>query len=216
MPSALGRILVTPRSLTIDGDGSPLLEPLRRAGYEVITGRPGHTPSATELRALLPGVVGWLAGVEPITADLLEVADELRVISRNGTGTDSIDLEAARLRGIRVERALGANAQGVAELAVSLALCAQRGIPWSSDGVKAGTWQRDLGRELRDMTVGIVGLGAIGGEVARIFAALGASVRGYDPVAGSSPIAVADVGDVFVGADVVSLHAPRSPTGARS
>lgn len=102
MAPALGRILVTPRSLTAAGERSAHLEPLRRAGYEIVIGRPGQTPSAAELRTLLPGVVGWLAGVEPITADLLEVANQLKVISRNGTGTDSIDLEAARFRGIRV------------------------------------------------------------------------------------------------------------------
>jgi len=208
-----GNILVTPRSLTKDGPDADLLAPLRRAGYRVVTAVPGQSPTADELRNLLPGVVGWLAGVEAITADVLDAGPDLRVISRNGTGTDSIDLAATDARGIRVERAIGANAQGVAELAVSLALTAQRGIPWANDSVKDGGWQRDMGREFADTTVGIIGLGAIGVEVARLFTALGCRVRGFDPFAQGSPFAVTSLDEVFADADVVSLHAPAPADG---
>ncbi|HEY9593415.1 MAG TPA: oxidoreductase, partial [Spirochaetia bacterium] len=105
------KILVTPRSLTRGGD--PALAALGGAGYEVVMCTPGKSPDEAELRALLPGCVGWLAGVERITDAVLSAAPELKVISRNGTGVDSIDLVACRRRGIEVLRADGANARGV-------------------------------------------------------------------------------------------------------
>lgn len=208
-----GTILVTPRSLTRDGADSPYFAPLRDAGYRVVTSAAGRSPSPADLRELLPDVVGWIAGVEPIGVDILDAARRLRVISRNGTGTDSIDLHAASNRGIVVLRASGANAQGVAELAVTLGLTALRAVPWSSDSVKTGGWDRTLGRELAETTVGVIGLGAIGGEVARIFALLGATVRGHDPYAAGSPFAADSVDAVFTQADIVSLHAPAPADG---
>ncbi|MEI6166602.1 MAG: hypothetical protein WCS52_05355 [bacterium] len=113
-----GRILVTPRSLTKTGK-HPALESLSRAGFTVEFCSAGVSPSEDELICLLPGCVGYLAGVEPVTARVLEAARDLKVISRNGTGVDNIDLDAARKHGIRVCRAEGANARGVAELAIA-------------------------------------------------------------------------------------------------
>ena len=108
-----GRVLVTPRSLT-GGTDRALLEPLERAGYEVALGPTGRQPTETELMALLPGCIGYLAGVEPVGAAVLAAADVLRVISRNGAGTDNIDMATAAAHGIRVVRAGGANARCVA------------------------------------------------------------------------------------------------------
>jgi hypothetical protein len=106
------RILVTPRSLTETGlNNVPELELLRTLGYQLIAAPAGRVPTEEELLDLVPGCVGWLAGVEHIGAGVLEAAKDLRVISRNGTGTDAIDLEAAERAGVRVERAAGANAQ---------------------------------------------------------------------------------------------------------
>nr|HDM59490.1 hypothetical protein [Bacillota bacterium] len=87
-------ILVTPRSLTAHGD--PELERLRSAGFRLVMGPAGRQPTEGELLELVVGCVGWLAGVEKISAKVLRSASELRVISRNGTGIDNIDLEADR------------------------------------------------------------------------------------------------------------------------
>ena len=114
------RILVTPRSVT--SEGHPALERLARAGFEVVMPPAGKMPTAADLKQLVPGCVGWLAGVEPITDDVLSAASDLRVISRNGTGVDAIDLDSARRRGIEIRRADGANARGVAELAIGMIL----------------------------------------------------------------------------------------------
>ena len=82
------RILITPRSLT--QRHSPDLQALENAGYELVYARPGVTPTEQELLELVPGCVGWLAGVEPISERVLRAATNLKVISRNGTGVDNI------------------------------------------------------------------------------------------------------------------------------
>jgi len=111
---AKGKIAVTPRSLS--RGGHPALHALEEAGYEVIFPTPGKQPTLDDLRAFLPGCVGYLAGVEPIPADILNRCPDLKIISRNGVGVDNVDLKAAQACGIAVEKAVGANARGVAEL----------------------------------------------------------------------------------------------------
>lgn len=211
------RILVTPRSLTETGlDGVPELELLRTSGYQLVAAPAGRVPTEEELLDLVPGCVGWLAGVERIGARVLEAGKDLQVISRNGTGTDAIDLEAAARAGIRVERAASANAQGVAELALALALSALRQVPWSAAALRVGHWRRWQGRELQDCTVGVVGLGAIGGRVASLFNSLGSRVVAHDPFppAGQiEPIHLLDFDELLASSDVVSLHAPPPADG---
>ena len=210
------RVLVTPRSLTRDGD--PALDLLRRAGYEVIQCTPGRQPDEAELLRLVPGCVGWLAGVEPVGARVLEAARGLRAISRNGTGVDNIDLAVAARLGIRVLRAEGANARGVAELAIGLVLALLRSIPWSDAQMKGGAWERRRGLEIGGRTVGVVGCGRIGRLVAEMALGLGAHVVGHDavPVDGFDPgsgFRYADLDTVLAAADALTLHCPALPGG---
>ncbi|WP_382308039.1 NAD(P)-dependent oxidoreductase [Herbiconiux sp. UC225_62] len=191
----------------------PELRPLEDAGFELIATTAGATPSAEELSSVLPGAVGWLAGVEPVTRDVLAHADELRVISRNGTGVDNIDLAAAAERGILITRAAGANAQGVAELALAAALSCSRSLTWSAESVKRGGWDRWQGREIADLRVGVVGLGAIGATVVRLFRSLGASVVGHDPFTEVDGIENLPLDRLFARSNTVTLHAPPPVDG---
>ena len=207
------RVLITPRSLTRAGlDAVPQLEPLRERGVELVSGPAGATPSPDQLAVLLEGCEGWIAGVEPIDEATLVGAPALRVISRNGTGVDAIDLAAAERLGVAVVAARGANAQGVAELALAFALTALRHVPWSAADLREGRWSRQPARELAELTVGVVGLGAVGARVAQAFTALGATVVGHDPVAPAGAVARLDLPGLVDVADVVTLHCP--PTGA--
>lgn len=208
------RVLITPRALTRAGlDAVDELEPLRHRGFELVSGPAGTTPTPEQLTVLLEGVEGWVAGVEPIGAATLEAAGALRVISRNGTGTDAIDLPAAERLGITVLAARGANAQGVAELALTLALTALRQVPWSAADLRAGTWTRQPALELAQCRVGVVGLGAIGGKVGDAFRALGAAVVGHDPVAPVGDVTRVDLVELVRTCDVITLHAPPVPGG---
>jgi len=210
-----GRILVTPRSLTQgDLDSIAELQPLRIAGYELVSAPAGRTPTEDDLLALAPGCVGWLAGVERIPASVLAAATDLRIIARNGVGTDNVDMTAAAGAGVAVTTAAGANAQGVAELALTLALVCLRQVPWSSAAVRSGGWDRWPAKEVSEITVGIVGLGAIGRKVKAAFSALGATVIGYDPYTSAEGIRLVGLDDLVASADVVTLHAPPPDDGS--
>jgi phosphoglycerate dehydrogenase-like enzyme len=206
----MSRILVTPRSLT--GGGSPVLAPLSDAGHDIVLGPAGRMPTEAELLELVPGCAGWLAGVEPIGAAVLDAASDLRVISRNGVGVDGIDLEAARARGIEVLRAPGANANGVAELALALILGALRSIPAAVAAMRAGRWERELGAEAAGRTLGVVGAGAIGRRVVALAEGIGMQTVATDPFPPTDPpTRMVELGELLEVADVVTLHAPAQP-----
>ncbi len=207
----MSKILVTPRSVT--KGGHPSLEALKEAGYGMVTCTPGAQPSEDELRALLPGCVGYLAGVERVSSTVLEAAPDLRVISRNGTGVDGIDLDAARRLGISVCRAEGANARGVAELTMGLILSLARSIPACDRAIKAGDWERRKGLELEGRTLGVVGCGQIGRIVARLGLGFGMNVIAHDPYpnpdfAPGAAFRYGSLGEIVEMADVITLHCP--------
>lgn len=212
-PSA-ARILVTPRSLTQLAPDCAELAPLTAAGYELVFAPAGATPTEQQLLEIAPGCVGWLAGVERISARVIEAASSVRVIARNGVGTDSIDMDAASRAGIVVTTAAGANAQGVAELALALGLACLRQVPWSAAAVRAGGWDRWVAKEVGEITVGIVGLGAIGRRVGAAFAALGATVVGFDPFSAAEGIRSVPLDELLRVSDLVTLHAPPPEDGS--
>ena len=192
------------------------LDPLRERGYELISGPAGRMPTEDELAELCQGVAGWLAGVERISGRVLDQAHDLRVISRNGVGADAVDLDAASALGIEVALARGANSRGVAELALTLILAALRDVPRSNSTLHAGGWQRTLGREMPDVTVGVVGFGAIGRLVGHFAHNLGSRVLAYDPfspVDAASGAQAASLDELFSDADVITLHSPPPADG---
>jgi D-3-phosphoglycerate dehydrogenase len=207
------RVLVTPRSLT-NGD-HPAFILLRKGGWEIVLGPRGRLPEESELRALLPGCIGWIAGIEPISPETLAFAKELKVISRNGSGVDNIPMAAAARLGITVLRAAGANAQGVAELTLGLALSAARDLHRSDQALKAGTWYRSMGSELKGKEVSVVGYGRIGRTVAQLFAAFGSTVSVIEPLeVATGPFNRVDLSYAIEQAELITLHCPPSPDGA--
>jgi D-3-phosphoglycerate dehydrogenase len=208
-----GRIAVTPRSLS-DG-GHPALRLLEDAGYELIYPAPGAVPSEEQIRSSLSDCVGYLAGTEALSGALLEELPNLRAISRNGVGVDSIDQEAAARLGISVVTAPGANSQGVAELTIALMLASCRSIPWHDAQLKSGDWKRRPGREIAGQVLGVIGCGQIGRRVASMALALGMKVLAFDeyPLASFAPspdFSWAPLETVLSSSQIVSLHMPPS------
>jgi D-3-phosphoglycerate dehydrogenase len=204
------KILVTPRSLKTPDH--PALAPLREAGYEIRIPAPGVMPDPDTLKKNLPGCAGWLAGVEKITADIIDAAPDLKVVSRNGVGVDNIDLEAAARRGIEVARTPGANARGVAELAIGLMLAVARNIAKTDASIAAGGWERVQGVELDGRTLGVVGCGQVGKVVATLGGAIGMDVVGYDLYPDKNfmldGFRFVEPDEIARRSDVVSLHIP--------
>ena len=204
------KILVTPRSLK--SADHPALEPLRKAGFEIVIPAPGAMPDAVVLKKALPGCSGWLAGVEKVTADILETGDTLKVISRNGVGIDNVDLEAAKRLGIEVANTPGANSRGVAELALGLIFAVARNIPATHSSIKSGGWDRSQGIELEGRTLGIIGCGQIGKILVRMATGIGMTVVGHDicqDAAYAPPsFSYVDIERLIATSDVISLHTP--------
>ncbi len=191
---------------------------MQDAGFELVLSSPGQQPGEDELLRLLPGCAGYLAGVEEISARVLEAARGLRVISRNGVGVDNIDLAAAQRLRIVVRKAVGANARSVAELALAHILALARWIPHGDRGIKAGGWERRKGTELIGKTLGLLGCGHIGRLVAKLALAFDMKVLAYDvmpdPAYAPSPdFRYASLDEVFEQSDMVSLHCPALPNG---
>jgi D-3-phosphoglycerate dehydrogenase / 2-oxoglutarate reductase len=212
------RVLITPRSLTEKRE--PVLGLLEAAGFELIFASPGQVPTEEQLLELLAGCVGWIAGVEPISERVLRAATKLRVISRNGTGTDNIPLSVAKDLGIRIERAEGANARGVAELTVALMFAALRNIPELDHALRRGQWQRRSGIEISDRLVVLIGCGAVGRMVVQMALGLGARTAAYDPFPNHSFEPAADgrfrwvsFEEAIETGNIVSLHCPPLENG---
>jgi D-3-phosphoglycerate dehydrogenase / 2-oxoglutarate reductase len=156
-----------------------------------------------------------------VSSQVIGGARNLKVISRTGAGVDNIDLEAARKRGVTVCNLPALNTVPVAEHAVSLLLSAAKRLPLLDRGVRSGTWAatRNLNApiELRDKTLGVVGLGAIGSEVARIcHLGLGMRILAYDPYAPPHSFegyeATDDLMQIAEEGDAVTLHVPGMPS----
>jgi D-3-phosphoglycerate dehydrogenase / 2-oxoglutarate reductase len=148
-----------------------------------------------------------------VDAKLLESAPKLRVVGRAGVGVDNIDTDAATHRGIVVMNTPGANAVAVAELTLGLMIAMARGIPKANGTMHAGKWEKKSlqGSELRGKTLGIVGLGRIGLEVARRAKVFGMELIGYDPfvapiIARENQVTLVPIDEIFHESDYLTLH----------
>jgi len=120
------------------------------------------------------------AGLLPVTAEFMEKAVNLRIIARFGVGYDSVDIAAATRRKIPVTNAAGSNSNAVAELSIGLLLCLARHICKANAAIMAGGWDRFVGEEVGGKTLGIIGLGSIGGNLALKAKALGMKILAND------------------------------------
>ena len=149
---------------------------------------------------------------------LMEHAPKLRVIGRAGVGVDNIDAEAATRRGVVVMNTPGANAVAVAELAICLMIALARKVPAANTSMHAGKWEKKSlqGSELRGKTLGILGLGRIGLEVAKRARGFGLEILGSDPfasaaVARENGIRLATLDELIAGSDYLTLHVGLTP-----
>ena len=202
--------------LACDGIHEDGLALFRDAGWAVDISAPIKDPAA--LATALDGVDALLVrSATSVTADAIEHASALRVIGRAGAGVDTIDVDAATDRGIAVMNAPDGNTLAAAEHALSLLFALARHVPRADAGMKAGQWPKAglTGFELEGKKLGVIGLGRIGGTVARKARALGMEVAAYDPflppaAAGHGSLPLMTLDALLQWADVVTLHIPRT------
>lgn len=215
LPDLRPSVVVTTRSFgSGNADPEGLLE---AAGLGVVRADPGHDHEALE--GPLAGAAAWIAGTSPVDDRHLAGAPNLKVLARYGTGYDSVDLAAAKGRGVLVTNTPAVNVESVADHAVGLMLAALRHLLEADRAVRDGTHPVLRGRELGALTVGVVGFGSIGRAVARrLTEGFGCRVLTYDPFvdpesmrqAGVEP--VEDLGNLAPEADVLTLHLPGGGT----
>jgi len=180
--------------------------------YQVVFA--GKTPTEEDIAALCKrhDPVAIIVRYGKVGAMAMDAAPALRVISKHGSGTDTIDKVAAKARNIEVRAATGANAAAVAEQALALLLACAKSVPQLDARMHAGFWDKATHKslELGGRTVGLVGLGAIGQRFARMADAMGMHVIGFDPYAKDLPACITPVGldAIWREADVISLHCP--------
>lgn len=205
------RVLVTSTSY---GRNDPRLKTeLESLVGEVIYNPVGKPLASEEVAKLLRGVDGYIAGLDTIDAAALQSADKLKVISRYGVGYDKVDLETSKQKKIVVTNTPGANSVSVAELTIVLMLSLARHIPEAVEAVQQGKWPRFSGISLEDKTIGILGLGAIGKQLAHRLAGFNCRILAHDPFANADyarahQIELISQEDLLASSDFVSLHLP--------
>lgn len=174
----------------------------------------GQTPTEEGIVALCRehNPVAIIVRYNRVGAAAMDAAPALRVISKHGSGTDTIDKAAAAQRGIEVVAAVGVNAAAVAEQALALLLACAKSVVGLDQRMRAGHWDKSTHKslELGGKTIGLVGLGAIGRRMAAMAHGLGMRVIGFDPYAANLPDYLASVplDMIWRESDVVSLHCP--------
>jgi D-3-phosphoglycerate dehydrogenase len=196
----------------ISPKGIALLQPRPEFQVEVIGKK---IPEAELLPRVKDAVALVVRSETKINRAVMEAATGLRVVGRAGVGVDNVDVESATARGVVVMNTPAGNTISTAELTFSMLMSLARKIPQAHASMKAGEWNRKSfsGTELHGKTLGILGMGRIGGEVARRARVFGMRVLAYDPYlsqarAQAMDVEVADLDKVYAESDFITVHMP--------
>ncbi|HHX23468.1 MAG: phosphoglycerate dehydrogenase [Tepidanaerobacteraceae bacterium] len=206
------KILITPKSFFRARNKAE--EIFSQYKLEIVENNTGKTLTKQQMIKLCKDVDGIIVGIDPIDEEVLRNARNLKAISKYGVGLDNIDLKVAEELGIKISRAEGTNTRSVAELTIGLFFAISRSIPKATFDVKNGKWDRTIGAELFGKTVGIIGFGSIGREVAKIAVGLNMKIIAYDPyikdgkIANAMNVTMTGITEILENADFVTLHLP--------
>ncbi|NXA34106.1 SERA dehydrogenase, partial [Eudromia elegans] len=196
----------------------PSCREILQAGGIGVVEKPGLSPA--ELLAEIRDCDGLIVrSATKVTAEVLAAAPRLRVVGRAGTGVDNVDVEAATRKGVLVMNTPAGNSLSAAELTCGMILCLARQIPQAAASMKEGKWDRKkyMGMELNGKTLGVLGLGRIGREVATRMQAFGMKTIGYDPIIAPEDSAAFGVEQLpleqlWPRCDFITVHTPLLPS----
>src|SRR5438105_5080331 len=202
-----------------------ICDPISPKGIEYFKQQPGFRVTVLDKRLseaeLLP-VVGEAEAMvvrseTKVTRKVIEAAPRLKVVGRAGVGVDNVDVDAATQRGIVVMNTPSGNTISTAELTFSMLMALARKIPQAHSSMKAGEWNRKAfqGTELYNKTLGILGMGRIGSEVAKRALAFGMTVLAYDPYlnlarAKALQVELMELDELYARSDFITVHMPMS------
>jgi len=205
------KIAVTTSSFAHYSDEPLIL--LRRHGINYVLNETGRALTEDEAINILSGCIGVAAGTEKLSRRVLSACPDLRVISRCGAGMDSVDLEAAKEKGIAVRNTPDGPTLAVAELTLAYALDLLRGVTRMDRELRVGIWQKRMGFLLEGKKVGIVGFGRIGRAAAKLFSAFGARIAFSDPFINDSVYQNMELDALCAWAQLISLHCSAPKDG---
>ncbi len=200
-PSSFGQISKEPFCL------------LEQNGFSMINNPYGRKLTEEDVIELASDCIGIVAGVEPLTKSVMDALPKLKCISRVGVGMDSVDLEYAKQKGIKVVNTPDGPTMSVAEMSIAMMFSLIRKIPKANANIKKGIWKKEIGNLLFGKTVGVIGLGRIGKMVAGIYSRLGNRVIGFDLFpdvawAKQNSVEIVKLDDLMSLADIITLHVP--------
>lgn len=198
---------------SFDVKSNQVLQSLQAQGFEIVLNPYGRKLKELEVLKLLSGdVVGMIAGVEPLTRNVLTSAKSLKIVSRCGIGTDSVDLDAAEELSIPVHITPTAPVIAVAELTVSLILSVLRRISEADRTLREGTWNPLMGRLLASQVVGLLGYGRVGNRVGQLLKAFGTKRVAHDIFRDDSlfadTVCISSLDEFIARSNVITLHIP--------
>ena len=205
------KVLTSPSSF---GQVGPQpLDLLTAKGFEIVNNPYGRKLTEDEVIDLAKDCVGIVAGVEPLTAKVMDALLNLKCISRVGVGMDNVDLEYARQKKIIVVNTPDGPTRSVAELTLAMTLSLLRKIPQADAAMKNKQWKKQTGNLFYNKTVGVIGLGRIGRLVAEMFRGLGNPVIGFDLIMNEewskkTGVELVDFNSLLQTADIVTVHVP--------
>ncbi|HLE12105.1 MAG: hypothetical protein A2504_12325 [Bdellovibrionales bacterium RIFOXYD12_FULL_39_22] len=169
-----------------------------------------------KLKELLPRVNGLvIRSATTVTAEMVDLAPNLKYVIRAGEGTDNIDKKYCQQKGVKVSNTPGANSNSAAEHAIALMFTVLRKTAWANESMKRGEWDKNsfAGNEVANKTVGFLGFGKIGQIVARRLAGFEPKILFFDPTVNSTDIPYAervnDIKEVFKKSDIITMHLPK-------
>lgn len=207
-------VLITPRSY---GKADP--EPFKMLtdrGISIVRNETDSILNREQMKNAIQDCDGIIVGVDPLDADIIAAAPKLRAIAKYGVGVDNIDIEAAAQRQIKVSRTVGANSEAVADYAFALMSALARKIIFIDKKCRSRDWSKVSTLDINNKTIGIIGFGAIGKNVARRCSGFGMRILAHDvcwnnEAAEKLGVIKAEPETIYRESDFISLHLPLIP-----
>ena len=209
------KIVITPRGFAKCGLENA--EIIRKAGFDLVYNDTGLAYTKEQFYDITRDADGVVVGVEQVDKAYVDAHPSLKAVVKFGVGTDNIDVDYCREKGIFVGRTVGSNARSVAETAISFVIADSKNLFESIANTRENGWAKMTGYEILGRTIGIVGFGAIGKHVATMAVGLGMKVLAYDAfgidaeLAASMNVTVAEMSEIIERSDFLSLHVPLTP-----
>jgi len=205
------KILITPRSFASFSDKP--IKMLTEKGYEIQRNNTGKPYKKEEMLKLIRDVDGIIIGIDELSAEIIEEANELKVISKYGIGLDNIDINMATNKKIVVTNTPTANVDAVADLTFGLILSLARRVPEADRKTKSGKWGKIIGKSVWEKTIGIIGLGKIGRQVVKRAKGFEMNILAFDIVkdkkfAQKYGIKYVNLEKLLRKSDYITIHVP--------